>query len=276
MRNRSGVFFPEMGVYQSAVIQRGLRCAESGAECAFCTISQEVVNTPRNWRRPMFRRGGNMNRRQFCKSAAQFSAGASVLAMTLARLKGEQPFDSVSPDAWRHARNNGLVMIRRPAPSPLSWRTEIVSKDEPGQRLIVRGQVFAPEGRTPASGVTVYAYNTDLDGYYGDNRTEYPPRLYGWMQTDSAGRFELHTVRPGHYPDVHIPAHIHFSAWGAGYPLQWVEELRFEGDRYITPAMLSEAADQGRFRTIQRLARTQEGALACAYNFRLQSQTNFK
>ncbi len=24
---------------------------------------------------------------------------------------------------------------------------------------------------------------------------------------------------------MRVPAHVHFEAWGGGYPIQWVEEL---------------------------------------------------
>jgi protocatechuate 3,4-dioxygenase beta subunit len=221
------------------------------------------------------RDGRNGNRRQFLKLAGHLGAGAGILALAATRLEAEEPFDSLPPGLWRNARHNGLCMIRRPAPSRLSWRTEIAGNDEPGRRLIVRGAVLAPDGKTPVVGVTVYAYNTDAEGYYGENRAEYPPRLYGWMRTDADGRFELRTILPGPYPGMHVPAHIHFSLWGAGYPLQWVDELRFEGDRYITPAMLREAADQGEFRTIQRLARGEDGALRCGIKIRLQPHSNF-
>jgi len=212
--------------------------------------------------------GGN-GRRQFLTLAA----GALALAAT--RLEAEEPFDSLPPSVWRHARNNGLVMIRRPAPRQLTWRTRIAGADEPGQPLIVTGGVFAPDGKTAASGVTVYAYNTDAQGYYGENQAEFPPRLYGWTKTDTDGRFELRTILPGCYPGMHVPAHIHFSLWGAGYPLQWVEELRFEGDRYITPAMLRQAENDGEFRTIQRLVLGEDGMLRCSYKIRLQSRSNF-
>ena len=215
------------------------------------------------------------SRRQFLESAAQLAAGAGIVGLAAKEVAAEEPFDSLPPDVWLHARNNGLVMIRRPAPTRLSWRTQLVSDGEPGQPLIVRGAVAAPDGRTPAPGVTIYAYNTDAAGYYGENRTEYPPRIYGWMKTDAAGRFELRTILPGHYPGMRVPAHIHFSLWGAGYPLQWVDELKFAGDRYLTPAMLSEAAREGVFRTIQPLARVEDGALCGSFRIRLQSRSNF-
>jgi protocatechuate 3,4-dioxygenase beta subunit len=208
------------------------------------------------------------NRRRFL--------GIAALAITAKRGHAEEPFDSLPAGAWRNARENGLAMIRRPAPSQLSWRAQIAGEDEPGQRLIVAGAVLAPDGRTPAAGVTVYAYNTGTQGYYGENRAEYPPRLYGWMKTDAGGRFELRTILPGSYPGMRVPAHIHFSFWGAGYPLQWVDELRFEGGRYITPAMLSQDAEAGESRTIRRLARGEDGVLHRGHRIRLQRRSNFR
>jgi len=191
-------------------------------------------------------------------------------------LAAEEPFDSVPASLWRNARWNGLIMIHRPAPSQLSWRTQIAADSEPGEPLVVSGQVFAPDGRTPAPDVTVYAYNTDAQGYYGANHAEYPPRLYGWMKTDSAGRFELRTIRPGSYPDMHVPAHVHFVVWGGGYPLQWVDELRFEGDRYLTPPMLAEDAQRGGFRTIRPVTRGAGGVWHCDFKIRVQRETNYR
>jgi protocatechuate 3,4-dioxygenase beta subunit len=109
--------------------------------------------------------------------------------------------DSLPESVWRNARDNGLVMIHRPTPSRLSWKARIARSEEPGDRLTVAGRVFSPDGRTTGPGVTVYAYNTDAQGYYGENHKEYPPRLYGWMKTDGEGRFELRTIHPGWYPD---------------------------------------------------------------------------
>src|SRR5579872_4756629 len=110
------------------------------------------------------------------------------------RLKAQEPFDSLPAALWKNARHNGLIMIHRDTPAVLQWRTRITAPAEPGEPLTVAGQVFAPDGVTPAPGVTVYAYNTDANGCYGENRAEYPPRIYGWMKTDAAGRFELQTI----------------------------------------------------------------------------------
>jgi protocatechuate 3,4-dioxygenase beta subunit len=165
-------------------------------------------------------------------------------------------------------------MIHRPTPSWLSWQAQIAGSEEPGDRLTVAGRVFSPDGRTPAPGVTVYAYNTDAQGYYGENHKEYP-KLYGWMKTDGDGRFELRTIRPGWYPGMQVPAHVHFELWGSGYPLQWTKELKFEGDRYITPSIFEQDAQKAEFRTIQRLVRGDDGTLACNFRIKLLRESNF-
>src|SRR5947209_3145952 len=96
-----------------------------------------------------------------------------------------------------------------PVPAKVSTIGIIAGPDEPGERLIITGQVFGPDGRTPAPGVLVYAYQTDATGLY-HNDAQRVARLHGWAKTDSEGRFEFHTVRPGAYPERDIAAHVHF------------------------------------------------------------------
>ena len=215
------------------------------------------------------------SRRRFLKNATWTGLALSGLSSKGAESKSTDPFDALPKSVWERARNNGLVMIHRPAPEILSSETRIVPLKEPGKALTIEGQVFAPDGVTPTPGITVYAYNTDAEGYYGADHKEYPPRLYGWMRTNDDGRFELHTILPGHYPEMHVPAHVHFTVWGGSYPPQWTEELRFEGDPYITPDMLALSKAKGEFGSIQPLTSTRDGVLHCRFNIRLQRETNF-
>jgi protocatechuate 3,4-dioxygenase beta subunit len=150
----------------------------------------------------------------------------------------------------------------------------MVEAGEPGEPLAVAGQVFAPDGKTPARGVTLYAYNTDAQGHYGGKFGD-PPRLYGWVKTDAGGRFELATIKPGRYPGMRVPAHIHFSLWGGGYPPQWVNELRFEGDSYLTPAMVDEDRARGEFAAIRPLTQGSDGRLHCSIHIKLARASNF-
>jgi protocatechuate 3,4-dioxygenase beta subunit len=212
------------------------------------------------------------SRRTFLKSVGIFSG---VVAAARAAASNDDPFDALSPGVWRNSRMNGLVMIRHPEPAGLTPRAKIVRPGEPGEPLVATGQVFEPDCKTPVAGATVYAYNTDAQGYYGENRREYPPRIYGWMKTDNIGHFELLTIKPGRYPGMHVPAHIHFSLWGGGYPPQWVDELRFDGDSYLTPDMLAQDRTRGGFATIRRLTRNSDGVLHCSFAIRLQHESNF-
>jgi protocatechuate 3,4-dioxygenase beta subunit len=187
------------------------------------------------------------------------------------RLQAQQPFDSLPASAWKNARRNGLIMIHRNTPSELSSLAHITAPGEPGEPLVVAGQIFRPDGRTPAAGVTVYAYNTDAEGYYEANRTEYPPRIYGWMKTDGEGRFELRTIRPGRYPDMRTPAHVHFELWGGGYPLQSGGAVQFAGDSYLTADMLADDASLAKFRTIREVRGGR-----CEFQMRLGSECTFR
>lgn len=215
------------------------------------------------------------SRRHFMQAAAGFLASTFGLFVATGQDQTD-PFEALPASVWKNRRRNGLIMIHRPPPTPLSSSTQIAGDNEPGRRLVIEGRVFAPDGRTPAQGITVYAYNTDAEGYYGADHKEYPPRLYGWMKTDVAGRFELRTIYPGHYPGMHIPAHVHFTVWGKRYPPQWAEELRFEGDPYISKEMLAEAAERGEFSTIRPVTVTEGGDLQCSYNIQLLTESNFR
>ena len=145
---------------------------------------------------------------------------------------------------------------------------------EPGTRLFVSGRVFDATGTKPVAGVTVYAYQTDATGvYHKPFRRE--PRLQGWAITDAQGKFELRTIRPGSYPGRRDPAHIHFQAWGAGYPKQWLDDLQFTDDPKVTPDLLAKSRAKGKFAPIVTPTRGADGALHATINMRLKNESNF-
>ena len=147
--------------------------------------------------------------------------------------------------------------------------------NEPGEPLILDGQVFAPDGSTPVPGIYVHAYNTDAQGHYAADGRFYPPRLQGWVKTDAQGRFQIRTVRPGHYPNARIPAHVHFGLWGAGYPFQYVDELRFADDPYLTTEDTDRATADGKFRTVAAIEKDASGIWHVRCNLRASKTTNF-
>ena len=150
----------------------------------------------------------------------------------------------------------------------------IAVPSEPGTRLVVTGQVFAPDGTTPAPNVIVYAYQTDSTGQYHNDAASIA-RLHGWAKTDAQGRFEFQTIRPGAYPGRTVAAHIHFHIYSGGYPLQWTEDLMFADDPLLRTEQKQSSAALGKFANIQTLARNPDGSQRCTFNIRASKTTNY-
>ena len=154
------------------------------------------------------------------------------------------------------------------APSKIT----IAAKEEPGARLIVTGQVFGPDGKTPLAGASVYVYHTDAKGLYtpdtNDNRN---PRLRGYMRTDAQGRYEFSAIKPAPYPNNRIAAHIHYVVNAPGHQDR-VFEIVFEGDPKIDERMRADAAKEGSAFSICALTRDQQGVLRCAQDVKMRKQ----
>jgi len=136
-------------------------------------------------------------------------------------------------------------------PRPLTSRARIAPVGEPGTPMIIAGRLFARDGRSPASGVTVFAYHTDARGIY-DERTKGPHswRLKGWAVTNADGRFEFATIRPAPYPNGTTPAHVHFSLEGPGLQRRWTG-LMFEDDPLVPADERAKSAKAGQFGTVR-------------------------
>jgi protocatechuate 3,4-dioxygenase beta subunit len=144
---------------------------------------------------------------------------------------------------------------------------DLAGPEEPGQRLVVSGRVFEPDGATPAAGVTLYVYQTDAEGLY--SRSGRIPRLRGWMTTDAEGRYEYRTIRPAPYPSGGIAAHVHTQLWGAGWPKQWNRDLLFADDPYLSARDRDESAAAGRFAWVCAPATDASGVPRCTHDLRL-------
>ena len=113
---------------------------------------------------------------------------------------------------------------------------------EPGTPLTVSGVVVSAEG-TPIRGASLYAYQTDAEGYYGvkpasDSNN---PRLKVFLRTDADGRWSFTTIRPGSYPSSRAPGHIHFEVAADGMAPRFFE-IVFEGDPFVTAEMRKNTA----------------------------------
>jgi protocatechuate 3,4-dioxygenase beta subunit len=159
-------------------------------------------------------------------------------------------------------------------PANVSSVGVIAGPSEPGVRMVIDGQVFAPDGVTAAPNVIVYAYQTDSTGEYR-NDVSRVARLHGWARTDAHGHFELRTIRPAPYPGHAIPAHVHFHAWGRGYPLQWTDELQFADDPLVKASDREASRSRGKFGNVSAVTRDAAGAQHATINFRIRAETNY-
>jgi protocatechuate 3,4-dioxygenase beta subunit len=136
------------------------------------------------------------------------------------------------------------------APRKLTSVADFAGPDEPGDRLVLRGTVFAPDGATPAPGVLIYAYNTNTAGIYpkrgdesGNGRRH--GYLRGWLVSDAQGRFEIRTILPGHYPGRNAPRHIHMTVTEPGRREYWIDDVNFAGDPLLTKDYLARRPERG-------------------------------
>jgi protocatechuate 3,4-dioxygenase beta subunit len=121
------------------------------------------------------------------------------------------------------------------APARLTSTVRIAGSNEPGERMVISGNVYETDGRTPASNVVVYAYHTNAQGIYPKrgNETGNARRhgyLRGWLRTDAQGRYRIESIRPGGYPGRPDPAHIHLVVKVEGKAERWIDELVFDDD----------------------------------------------
>lgn len=118
----------------------------------------------------------------------------------------------------------------------------IAGKDEPGERIKIKGTVYESDGKTPAKNVIMYFYHTNDKGVYAKHGNE--PRTSfawwhgynrGWLKTNEHGAYEINTIKPAPYPGRTDPAHIHCIVKA---PTQkqcyYIGDFVFEGDPLAT------------------------------------------
>jgi protocatechuate 3,4-dioxygenase beta subunit len=110
---------------------------------------------------------------------------------------------------------------------------------EKGQKLLVTGTVYKPDGRTPAQNVIIYYWQTDNNGLYSpaqgmNEAARRHGHLRGWIQTGENGKYSIYTVRPAPYPNDVIPAHIHLSIKEPDVDNEYYpDDINFDDDKLL-------------------------------------------
>lgn len=115
-----------------------------------------------------------------------------------------------------------------------------------GQKILLTGTVYQPDGTTPASDVMIYYYQTNPAGRYvhkpDEPRSMAPNNLgqthgfiRGWVKSDANGRYRIYTVRPGAYPARDFPAHVHVTIKEPnGINEYYIDDFVFDDDPLLT------------------------------------------
>jgi protocatechuate 3,4-dioxygenase beta subunit len=204
-------------------------------------------------------------RRNFLKRASAFAFALPLVEVSAFGLLGCRPASSAEQKAVTASADN------------VPAKTTIVSEKEPGQPLVVSGTIFAPDGRKPLEGITLYVYQTDATGVYstsgtgGDNRNT---RIHGVMRTGADGRYEFRTIKPASYPGTRISAHIHAYVSGADYPEYWIDEYVFEDDPFVGEDVKQKFRGLGSFSPVLTLTKGNDGILRAVRDIKVERCTN--
>lgn len=151
-------------------------------------------------------------------------------------------------------------------PSGLTARAQLTPPNEPGTPLEIAGVVYEGDGVTPAAGVTVFLFQTDVTGHYNTWNNPNDPRLRGWLVSDARGRYAFRTIKPAPYPSLNTPAHIHVHVFGPGRPEIFLDEFLFAGDPLLSAR---DKASRGRFSNVVELTSDSAGVLHGTRSLRL-------
>ena len=109
-----------------------------------------------------------------------------------------------------------------------------------GERIIVTGRVLDSDGR-PVPDALIEIWQANASGRYAHPVDDHPAALdpnftgAGRCLTDSQGRYQFVTIKPGAYPwrnhhNAWRPAHIHFSLFGRAFTQRLVTQMYFPSD----------------------------------------------
>jgi protocatechuate 3,4-dioxygenase beta subunit len=149
-----------------------------------------------------------------------------------------------------------------------------------GERMYVSGRVLDENGR-PIPNTLVELWQCNAAGRYLHKNDQHDAPLdpnftgNGRTLTDSEGRYQFLTIKPGAYPwrnhhNAWRPAHIHFSLFGQAFTQRLVTQMYFPGDPLLEfdPIFNSTADEKARQRLVSSFDwETTKSEYALGYRF---------
>ena len=177
-----------------------------------------------------------------------YHIGLCILFFTiLTSCNGQTESNNKTPTNSSIAKNkligggcDGCEIMFVGMPANISSVDTSIGWTEKGQKLLVTGQVYKIDGRTPAPNVIIYYWQTDNNGYYSpkkgiDEKAKRHGHIRGWVKTDENGKYSIYTIRPAPYPNEDIPAHIHTSIKEPNVGNEYyIDEFVFDDDKLLT------------------------------------------
>ena len=123
--------------------------------------------------------------------------------------------------------------------------------DQNGQKLLIKGKMYKPDGKTPSPDVILYYYHTDIKGLYSDRegldkRVIRHGYIRGWVKSDKDGNYAIYTVRPAPYPGEAALAHIHPAIKEPDIDKEYyIDEFVFEDDKLLTANAKEQMQNRG-------------------------------
>jgi protocatechuate 3,4-dioxygenase beta subunit len=149
-----------------------------------------------------------------------------------------------------------------------------------GERIYVSGRVLDENGR-PVRNTLVELWQANAAGRYLHKNDQHDAPLdpnfsgTGRTMTDSEGRYQFLTIKPGAYPwrnhhNAWRPAHIHLSIFGEAFAQRLVTQMYFPGDPLLPfdPIFNTTADEKSRNRLISAFDwETTKSEYALGYRF---------
>jgi protocatechuate 3,4-dioxygenase beta subunit len=216
-----------------------------------------------------------ISRREFLGAFSISLISAPLLACSAQKAGSAQTVADHSRERLPYTNGFGSMPCSKCiAPPTMSPRITIANDDEPGDRLVMSGTIFQPDGKTPAEAVLLYVYHTDATGYYNKDDDPYNPRLRGWMRTGPDGKYEFLTIKAAPYPRRDTPAHIHAQIYSDKIPEYAIDEYWFEGDPLINESQKKKLlTGRGGSGSIVKLTRDVSGILHGFRDIKLDSRS---